>query len=74
MNMNIELEGELLSQENDLKNLWNYVNLLWDDCQQNRKRLLNLESVTKVNLRKGNNDIQKFSPSTLICDKTIQTP
>ena len=74
MNMTIELEGKLLSQENDLKNLWNYVNLLRDDCQQNRKRLLHLESVTKVNLRKGNNDIQMFSPSTPICDKTIQTP
>ena len=47
---------------------------MWDDCQQNRKRLLHLESVTKVNLRKDNDDIQKFSPSTPVCEKTIQTP
>ena len=69
-----ELEGKLLSQENDLKNLWNYVDLLWDDCQQNRKRLLHLELVTKVNLRKDNYDIHKFPPFTPVCDKTIQTP
>ena len=48
--------------------------LLWDDYQQNRKRLLHLESVTEVNLRKDYDDIQKFSPSTPMCDKTIQTP
>ena len=71
---NIELKRKLLSQENDLKNLWNYVDSLWDDCQQNRKRLLHLESVTKVNLSKDNDDIQKFSPSTPVRDKTIQTP
>ena len=71
---NIELEGKLLSQGKDLKNLWNYVDLLWDDCLQNRRRLLHLELVTKVNLRKDNDDIQTFSPSTPVCDKTIQTP
>ena len=33
-----------------------------------------LKSVTEVNLRKDNDDIQKFSPSTPVCDKTVQTP
>ena len=32
-----ELEGKLLSQENDLKNLWN---LLWDEINRGERRIV----------------------------------